>query len=46
VDGQSLGPRGPAAYRVGEHTRAVLGGLGYSSERIAELLRAGVIAAP
>ena len=47
VDGQSLGPRGPAAYRVGEHTRAVLGDLlGYPAERIAGLLQAGVIAAP
>jgi glutaryl-CoA transferase len=47
VDGESLGPRGPAAYRVGEHTRAVLGELlGYSGERIAELLRTRVIDAP
>src|SRR5215831_127981 len=45
VDGQSLGPRGPAAYRVGEHTRSVLGDLlGYPAERIAGLLQAGVIA--
>jgi crotonobetainyl-CoA:carnitine CoA-transferase CaiB-like acyl-CoA transferase len=47
VDGQPLSPRGPAAYRVGEHTRAVLGELlGYSTERIAELLRTGVVDAP
>ena len=45
-DGKPVGPRGPAAYRVGEHTHTVLGGLGYSGERIAQLLRAGVIAAP
>ena len=45
-DGEPVGPRGPAAYRVGEHTRAALDGLGYSGERIAELLRAGVVAAP
>ena len=47
VDGEPLGPRGPAAYRVGEHTRAVLGELlGYSDERIAELLRTRVVDAP
>jgi CoA:oxalate CoA-transferase len=46
-NGEPVGPRGPAAYRVGEHTRAVLGGLlGYSGERIGELLGAGAIAAP
>jgi len=46
-DGEPVGPRGPAAYRVGEHTRAVLGDLlGYPAERIAGLMRAGVIAAP
>jgi crotonobetainyl-CoA:carnitine CoA-transferase CaiB-like acyl-CoA transferase len=27
IDGQPVHPRGPAAYRVGEHTRAVLGDL-------------------
>jgi crotonobetainyl-CoA:carnitine CoA-transferase CaiB-like acyl-CoA transferase len=46
VDGEPLGPRGPAAYRVGEHTRAVLGELGYSTERIAELVRTRVVDAP
>ena len=47
VDGEPLRPRGPAAYRVGEHTRAVLGDLlGYPAERIAELLRTRVIDAP
>ncbi len=47
LDGQAVGPRGPAAYRVGEHTRAVLGGLlGYDQGRIAGLLAGKVIAAP
>lgn len=47
IDGEPLRPRGPAAYRVGEHTRAVLGDLlGYPVERIAELLRTRVIDAP
>ena len=47
VDGEPLHPRGPAAYRVGEHARDVLGDLlGYSPERIAELLRTGIIDAP
>src|SRR5436309_11262062 len=46
-DDPPLRPRGPAAYRVGEHTRAVLGDLlGYPAERIAELLRTRVIDAP
>ncbi len=47
VDGKPVHPRGPAAYRVGEHTRQVLARLlGYDEERIAELLAAGVIEAP
>lgn len=47
LDGKPVHPRGPAAYRVGEHTRDVLGGLlGYEAGRIAELLSAGVIEAP
>ena len=47
VDGEPLGPRAPAAYRVGEHTRAVLGGLlDYPAARIDELCRSGVIEAP
>ena len=47
VDGEPVHPRGPAAYRVGEHTRAVLGELlGYPPARIAELLRSGIIDAP
>ena len=47
LDGKPVHPRGPAAYRVGEHTRDVLGGLlGYDAGRITELLSAGVIDAP
>jgi crotonobetainyl-CoA:carnitine CoA-transferase CaiB-like acyl-CoA transferase len=47
VDGGAPGPGGPAPYRVGEHTRAVLSGLaGYSASRIEELLAHGVAAAP
>src|SRR5262247_1250366 len=44
VDHRPVAPRGPAPYRVGEHTRAVLGDvLGYSKERIEELRRLKVI---
>ena len=44
VDNRPVAPRGPAPYRVGEHTRAVLGDvLGYSKERIEELRRLRVI---
>jgi crotonobetainyl-CoA:carnitine CoA-transferase CaiB-like acyl-CoA transferase len=47
IDGEPVHPRGPAAYRVGEHTREVLSGvLGYDADRIAGLLGAGVIEAP
>jgi crotonobetainyl-CoA:carnitine CoA-transferase CaiB-like acyl-CoA transferase len=47
LDGRPVHPRGPAAYRVGEHTREVLAGLlGYDTARIAELAAAGVIEAP
>jgi crotonobetainyl-CoA:carnitine CoA-transferase CaiB-like acyl-CoA transferase len=47
VDGEAVHPRGPAAYLIGEHTRAVLGDLlGYDADRIDELSRAGVIHAP
>lgn len=47
LDGRPVPPRGPAAYRVGEHTRAVLTDLlGYGDERIAELVAAGIIEAP
>jgi crotonobetainyl-CoA:carnitine CoA-transferase CaiB-like acyl-CoA transferase len=44
VDHGPVAPCGPAPYRVGEHTRAVLGDvLGYSKERIEELRRLKVI---
>jgi crotonobetainyl-CoA:carnitine CoA-transferase CaiB-like acyl-CoA transferase len=47
VDGEPVHPRGPAAYRVGEHTREVLRGvLGYDDARIAALVDARVIDAP
>ena len=47
IDGLPVHSRGPAAYRVGEHTRVVLGDLlGYPAARIAELARSGVIDAP
>jgi CoA:oxalate CoA-transferase len=46
VDRRPVKPRGGAPYRVGEHTRAVLGEvLGYSRERIEELVKLGTIAA-
>jgi crotonobetainyl-CoA:carnitine CoA-transferase CaiB-like acyl-CoA transferase len=44
VDHGPVAPRGPAPYRVGEHTREVLGEvLGYSADRIEELRRLGAI---
>jgi len=44
LDGQSVHPRHGAPYRVGEHTRSVLGELlGYSAERVDALQTAGVI---
>jgi len=47
VDHRPVTPRGPAPYRVGEHTRAVLSEvLGYSRERIEELGRLGTIEIP
>jgi crotonobetainyl-CoA:carnitine CoA-transferase CaiB-like acyl-CoA transferase len=47
IDGAPVHPRGAAAYRIGEHTRAVLGGLlGYDDERVEDLLSAGIIQAP
>jgi len=47
VDGRPTHPRGPAAYSVGQHTRAVLRDLlGYKDERIAELVAAGVVEGP
>jgi len=46
VDSRPVRPRGGAPYRVGEHTRAVLGDvLGYSKQRVEALLRLGTIAA-
>jgi crotonobetainyl-CoA:carnitine CoA-transferase CaiB-like acyl-CoA transferase len=47
LDRRPLGPRGAAAYRVGEHTQQVLAqDLGYSPERIESLRRAGAIDIP
>ena len=47
LDGRPVQPRGGAPYRVGEHTRGVLGGLlGYDDDRIAALLVARVIEVP
>ncbi len=47
VDGRAPGPVGPAPYRVGEHTRAVLADLaGYGKDRIDGLLARGVAAEP
>lgn len=47
VDGTPLAPRGPAPYRVGEHTRAVLRELlGLSDARIDGLIAAGILDAP
>ena len=44
VDGQPTAPVAGAPYRIGEHTRQVLGEvLGYATSRIDELARAGVI---
>jgi crotonobetainyl-CoA:carnitine CoA-transferase CaiB-like acyl-CoA transferase len=46
LDGQPVHPRSGAPYRVGEHTRTVLGGLlGYAAERIEALRSSGVIGA-
>ncbi len=47
LDGQPVGPQGPAAYRVGEHTRDVLANLlGYDEKRIAALLASRAVEAP
>jgi CoA:oxalate CoA-transferase len=47
LDGQPVAPAGPAPYRVGEHTRAVLSEvLGYKDRDIDDLVQAGVIEAP
>jgi CoA:oxalate CoA-transferase len=46
-DGRPVGPSAPAPYRIGEHTRAVLGDvLGYAAGRIQALVDAGAVAAP
>jgi len=47
VDGVPIPPRGPAPYRPGEDTRAVLSEvLGYAPERIAALADEGAVAGP
>jgi crotonobetainyl-CoA:carnitine CoA-transferase CaiB-like acyl-CoA transferase len=47
IDGRATTPTGPAPYRVGEHTRAVLTQLlGYKDRDIDELAQAGAIEAP
>jgi CoA:oxalate CoA-transferase len=47
LDRKPLGPAGPAPYRVGEHTRAVLEGLlGYAPARVDALAAAGAIEVP
>jgi crotonobetainyl-CoA:carnitine CoA-transferase CaiB-like acyl-CoA transferase len=47
VDGEPVAPAGPAPYRPGEDTRAVLDQvLGYPADRIAELARTGAVAGP
>jgi CoA:oxalate CoA-transferase len=47
LDGGPVGPAGPAPYRIGEHTRAVLETLlGYEPARIEALRAAGAIATP
>jgi crotonobetainyl-CoA:carnitine CoA-transferase CaiB-like acyl-CoA transferase len=47
VDGDAVLPRGPAPYRPGEDTRAVLTDvLGYGLDRIADLARCGAVTGP
>jgi crotonobetainyl-CoA:carnitine CoA-transferase CaiB-like acyl-CoA transferase len=47
VDGRALTPAGPAPYRVGEHSRAILADvLGYPTDRIEALIRQGVVGTP
>jgi crotonobetainyl-CoA:carnitine CoA-transferase CaiB-like acyl-CoA transferase len=47
VDGAPVAPAGPAPYRPGEDTRAVLAeALGYPADRIADLARRGAVADP
>jgi crotonobetainyl-CoA:carnitine CoA-transferase CaiB-like acyl-CoA transferase len=46
IDGHPVAPGGPAPYRVGQHTRQVLTGLGYTAERIQALQSLRVIEVP
>lgn len=46
VDRAPVAPGGPAPYRVGQHTRAVLAGLGYDAERIRALQAQQVVEIP
>ena len=47
VDGAPVPARGPAPYRAGENTHAILADtLGYGAERIDALLRSGAVALP
>ena len=47
LDGRPVHPRGRAPHRIGEHTRAVLGGLlGYDEARLAGLFASGAVAEP
>jgi crotonobetainyl-CoA:carnitine CoA-transferase CaiB-like acyl-CoA transferase len=47
LDGEPVGPGGPAPYRPGEDTRAVLAEvLGYGPDRIADLARRGAVVGP
>ena len=47
LDGAPVAPRGPAPYRPGEDTRAVLDELlGYTPERVAALAAEGAVAGP
>jgi CoA:oxalate CoA-transferase len=47
LDGAAVPPAGPAPYRVGEHTRAVLTSLlGYKDRDVDDLAQAGAIEAP
>jgi crotonobetainyl-CoA:carnitine CoA-transferase CaiB-like acyl-CoA transferase len=46
LDGAPVHPQGGTPYRVGEHTRKVLGELNYSTDRIDELQRSRIIDGP
>ena len=46
VDRKPVAPGGPAPYRVGQHTRDVLIGLGYDAERIGALQSQRVVEIP